>query len=369
MRIDRIDLYHVAMPLISPWRTAYGEDHVIESVLVRVTSGRHFGWGETCPLGTPTYSPEYAAGVFHVLKTWLAPRIVGQDIATGLQLQQSFGPIKGNSFAKAGIDLAWWDLHARMRNEPLYRTLGGVNGTITVGADFGVADSVDLLLEDVAKAVDAGFPRVKLKFRPDWDLPMVRAVRERFPKAVFHVDCNSGYRLEDAPLFQALDEFELAMIEQPLGNDDLVDHAQLQKMIRTPVCLDESVSSPDKARKAIALGSCQNINIKPARVGGMTNALVIHDLCVKHKIPCWVGGMLESAVGVAHCVALGTLPGFTYPGDIFPSTRFYREDLGTPDIVVSGKAQVAAREEPGIGVVPDADRLKRCTIQHAAIGG
>src|SRR5262245_59565677 len=225
MRIERIDLYRVAMPLLSPWRTAYGDDAVIESVLVRMTSDGESGWGESSPLTAPTYSPEWAAGVFQVARDFLAPRLVGQEVSSGARLQELLALVKGNPFAKAGLDLAWWDLHARQRGEPLYRLLGGTTPTVTVGADFGVQDSLDLLLEKVGTAVAAGFQRVKLKFRPGWDLPMVRAVREAFPNAVLHIDCNSGYTLDDVPLFQALDDFGLAMYEQPLAHDDLLDHA------------------------------------------------------------------------------------------------------------------------------------------------
>jgi len=368
-RIDRIDLYRVAMPLIYPWRTAYGEDYVIESVLVKMTSGNLVGWGETSPLAGPMYSPEWAAGVFQVARDWLGPRLIGQTIGSGVELQQQLALFKGNYFAKAGFDLAWWDLHAQALGQPLYRVLGGAGPNVIIGADFGVMDSVDELLPKIAEVVAAGFRRVKLKFRPGWDLPMLRAVRQRFPDTIFHIDCNSGYRLADAPLFRAIDEFNLAMIEQPLAHDDLLDHAELQKQIRTPICLDESMTSVDKARQALALGACRYVNIKPGRVGGLTIALAIHDLCHRAGIPCWVGGMLESAVGVAHCISLATLPGFTYPADIFPSSRFYREDLGVPEIALSGVSQVRASDKPGIGTTPHPDRLAKMTVEHAVIEG
>jgi O-succinylbenzoate synthase len=367
MRIDRIDLYRVAMPLITPWRTAYGEDAVVESVLVKMYSGDLIGWGEASPLATPTYSPEWAAGVFTVARNWLAPRLVGQHIASVAQLQQLLAVVKGNPFAKGGLDMAWWDLHARKQGQPLYRAIGGARSTITIGADFGVMDSVELLLKHVEEAVQAGLPRVKLKFRPGWDLAVVQAVRRAFPELVLHVDCNSAYRLEDAPLFAALDECRLAMIEQPLGHDDLIDHAALQKQIRTPICLDESIASVDRARQALAIGACRYINVKPGRVGGLTNALAIHELCSQHGIPCWVGGMLESSVGVAHCIALATLPNFTYPADIFASSRFYRQDLAEPEIVLSGRAQVSAQERPGIGTEPNSSRLAQLTLDHTVV--
>jgi o-succinylbenzoate synthase len=367
MRIDGIDLYRVAMPLISPWRTAYGEDAVIESVLVKMVSGEVSGWGETSPLSSPSYSPEYAAGVFYVLKTWLAPAIIGLDIHHASEMSQVFRHIKGNQFAKAGLDLAWWDLSARLLGQPLYRALGSDNRKVRVGADFGVGDSVEALLQEIGDALDAGLPRVKLKFRPGWDLPVVRAVRKAFPELVMHVDCNSAYRLTDLAMFEELDELKLAMIEQPLAHDDVVDHAALQRRIRTPICLDESVSGPDRARQAIELGSCQYINVKPGRVGGLTSALAIHDLCRQAGVGCWVGGMLESALGVSHSIALATLPGFTYPADIFPSSQFYRADLGKPEIRLSAAAEVQAAECPGIGVIPDGSRLAACTLDHVSL--
>jgi O-succinylbenzoate synthase len=367
MHIERIDLYRVAMPLISPWRTAYGDDAVIESVVVRMTSGSRVGWGEASPLAAPTYSPEWAAGVFQVARDWLAPRLVGRDVTSGAQLQELLALVKGNYFAKAGLDLAWWDLYAQEQGRPLYRVLGGTSPAVLVGADFGVQDTIDELLAKVGAALAAGFRRVKLKFRPGWDLPMVRAVRQAFPDAVLHIDCNSGYRLDDLPLFQALDEFRLAMFEQPLAHDDLLDHAELQRQVRTPVCLDESMTSVAKARKALAVGACRCVNIKPGRVGGLTNAVAIHDLCHRQGVPCWVGGMLESAVGAAHCIALATLPGFTYPADIFPSRTYYRQDLASPEIELSGPSEVRALDVSGIGTTPDPERLARVQREHAAI--
>jgi O-succinylbenzoate synthase len=367
MHIDRIDLYRVAMPLISPWRTAYGEDSVIESVLVQMTSGQMSGWGEASPLVAPTYSPEWAAGVFQVVRDWLAPRLVGQDVTSGELLQQLLSFVKGNPFAKASLDLAWWDLFAQQQGQPLYRVLGGVTPEVIVGADFGVQDTIEELLDKVAGAVTAGFRRVKLKFRPGWDLPVIRAVRRAFPETMLHIDCNSNYRLDNTPLFQALDEFNLAMYEQPLAHDDLLDHAALQRQVRTPVCLDESITSLDKARQALAIGACRYVNIKPGRVGGLTNAAAIHDLCHSQGVPCWVGGMLESAVGVAHCIALATLPGFTYPADIVPSQSYYRQDLGEPEITLSGVSQVRALERPGIGTVPEPERLALLQREHAVI--
>ncbi|MCY2967944.1 MAG: o-succinylbenzoate synthase [Planctomycetota bacterium] len=368
MRIDRIELFHVAMPLIYPWKTAYGEDVACHSVLCRLTSGSVHAWGESAPLTAPCYSPEWGGGIFHCAKEWLAPALLGREIPSGDALQEHLAVYKGNPFAKALLDTAWWNLQSRLTNTPLHRLLGASRDEVTVGADFGVMDSFDDLLTAIDGAVAARFPRVKLKFRPGWDIPMLTAVRKRFPDPVFHIDCNSGYRLDDLPLFQQIDEFRLAMIEQPLPHDDLLDHAQLQSKIRTPVCLDESITHPRHVVQAIAQKSCQYVNVKPGRVGGLTNAVKIHNICQQAGIPCWVGGMLESALGAGLCVSLAMLDNFTYPADIFPSSRFYHEDLcerplelirlsdGTPGV----KAEPTPEPHPG--------RLEKLCVELAKLG-
>lgn len=260
-------------------------------------------------------------------------------------------------------------MHARQLGQPLWKLLGGVREEVDVGADFGVMDHLEELLTVVGGAVAQGFKRVKLKFRPGWELEMVRAVRKRFPDTTIHIDCNSGYSLRDAPMFQALDDLQLAMIEQPLAHDDLIAHAKLQELLRTPICLDESITSLAKAQKAVQIRACGWINIKPGRVGGLTPALKIHDFCQQKGIPCWVGGMLESAVGASHCLALATLPNIRYPSDIFPSQRFYKEDLAQPEIRLSGPSQVCATNRSGIGCDPNPDRLKRYQQDYARLQG
>jgi len=371
MHIDKIELYHVAMPLIYPWRTAYGEDKSIDSLLVKLISGNEYGWGETTPFAAPCYSPEWTSGVFHLLKQWLAPAIVGREIENPQQLDESLAHYKGNPFAKAGLDTAWWVLDSKLRNLPLHRALGGQRDRIDVGADFGVMDSVDDLIEAVGTAVDSRFKRVKLKFRPGWDVDMLAAVRSEFPDLTIHIDCNSGYRLDDLPLFRKIDKFNLAMIEQPLAHDDLVDHAKLAKQIDTPICLDESVNSLGRAQQAIELESCRWVNIKPGRVGGLTAARAIHDLCREAGIGCWVGGMLESGVGASLCVALATLENFTYPADIFPSSRFYEQDLANPTVEIAagdtGPPQVEAPNVAGIEPQPVDERIERHCVDRAVI--
>lgn len=368
MRLDRIELYHVRMPLIAPWRTAYGQDDAVHSVLCRLTSGSVHAWGESAPLAAPCYSPEWASGVFAVARDWMGPALLGRDITSGDDLQEALRMFKGNPFAKALFDTAWWALASRIEGRPLHEALGATRRAVAVGADFGVQGSVDELLTLVGGAVEQRYPRIKLKFCPGWDVEMLTAVRAAFPDATLHIDCNSGYRLDDAPLFEALDACGLAMIEQPLQHDDLSDHAALQQRLATPICLDESVTSVRRAEQAIALGSCRYVNVKPGRVGGLTPAVRIHDRCSAAGVPCWVGGMLESALGAGLCAALAMLDNFTYPADVFPSTRFYHEDLCDPPSELG-------RDAAGVPTVealdhlpePNAKRLARWTVQRAVL--
>lgn len=366
MRIERIELRHVAMPLIEPWRTAYGEDAEVHSILCRLSSDGVSAWGESSPLAAPCYSPEWAGGVFAVANQWMAPRLLGQTVDSGSQLQQRLALFKGNPFAKAAFDVAWWCLESRIREQPLHQLLGANRQRVPVGADFGVCDELEHLLEAVDQAVADRYPRIKLKFRPGWDLPMLEAVRERQPTHPIHIDCNSGYRLADLELFRRIDELALEMIEQPLAHDDLFDHAELQRSLRTTVCLDESIHSPDAARRALAMESCRCINVKPGRVGGLTPALAIHQLCLEQGVQSWVGGMLESATGASVCAALAMLDGFTYPADIFPSSRFYHDDLADqPLTLTTDDAGVPCVAAPERIPQPDPQRLKALTVQHA----
>ena len=367
MRIERIELFHVAMPLVRPFRTSLGAWDTVESVLVKMTSGGLSGWGESAPGSVPDYCPEYAAGAFALIRDVLAPRLLGGDLASGEQLQQALAGIRGNRFAKAALDLAWWDLHARRLDRPLWKLLGGQSPTVRVGADLGVQDSLERLGELVDAAVADGFPRLKLKIEPGRDVDVVAAVRETHPDLTVHVDGNSAYSLADVDLFRRLDDFGLAMIEQPLANDDLIDHAELRRQVRTPICLDESIDSPAAAAKAIRIGACDWINIKHGRVGGVTAALAIHDLCRAAGVGNWIGGMLESAVGQAFATALATLDNVRYPSDIFPSSRFYAADLGDPPLVLAGAGLAAAAEAPGIAAAPHPARLVERTSQHAVI--
>ena len=368
MKIQSIDIYWVKLPLAFVWRTSYADQHYTDTILVRMEGEGHYAWGESCPPYIPGYSADHTLATFHTVREHMAPRIIGQDIESVQDLLDRIAFVKGNQFARAALEIAWWVLDAKRRGLPLHKTLGGTRDRVAVGADFGVQDSVDILLQKIQGAIDQGFPRIKLKFRPGWDLPMVEAVRSTFPRFTFHIDCNAAYTPADTELFRKLDRYYLAMIEQPLADDgmSLINHADLQKRIETPVCLDESALSLAHVQAAIRLGSCKVVNIKMARVGGLMASRDIQALCAEHEIPCWVGGMLESAIGGAICAELATLPNFTYPGDIFPSSYFYTNDVGKPEIVLSGPGEVATSQVPGIAQEPDSDLLKKWTAEHVS---
>ena len=368
MRIDRIDVYHVSMPLIYPWRTAYGEDADVHSVLVRMTSGEHEGWGETTPLRAPTYSPETAMSAYQVISEFIAPVLVGREFQTAHELLAAYNWIKGNPFAKAGPEIAWWMLKANIEGRPLHQLLGGTFRKVDAGADFGVQDSIDMLLEKIQGAVDRGFKRVKLKVRPgSWDLEVLQAVRATFPGQVFHIDCNSGYTLDDIDFCKKVDKLGLAMIEQPLHHTDLLEHAELQKQIETPICLDESITSVRAFEWALKLGACRILNIKMGRVGGLSVAVKLHQMARDAGIPCWVGGMLESGIGAGISIELATLDNFTYPSDLFPSSFFYRQDLVSPETALNDDCSFTPSRVPGTPYKPVLERVEKAAVLSQTI--
>ena len=361
MYIDAIETYYVVLPLREPFRTAYGEDAAIHAVLVRMQSGDVEGWGEVVPLYAPTYSPETATSAYFLITELFAPLLVGQDLETAEELLDRLSPFKGNPLAKAGLESAWWVLRSIMAERPLHRLLGGESRPVEAGADIGILDSYDTLLETIQTAVERGLRRVKLKVRPGWDLEMLQIVRSIFPWLTVHIDCNAGYSLADLPFFKAADKLELAMIEQPLFHTDLFDHAELQGQLDTPICLDESITSVRTFQLALRLGSCRILNIKYGRVGGLSVALKLHDMAREAGMPCWVGGMLESGLGVGINVELATLPNFTYPGDLFESSRFAEPDLTEPQVQVKDDGTLTPSAGPGT-----AYKIVRQRVEHAA---
>ena len=367
MRIDSIEIRHVAHPMREAWTTAYGSDAAVHGVMVRLRSGRHEGWAEANPLELPTYTPEYAAGAFQVVSTVMAPLVLGRTLESADAVTDALAEFKGNNFAKAALEMAWWNLRSAVTGRPLHALLGGSAREVEVGEALGLTSSLDDLLARIQGAFDAGYRRIKLKVRPERDLAMLQEVRRAFPHGQFHIDGNCGYSLDDMPMFEKLDALGLTMIEQPLGYGDLVEHAKLQRAIATPICLDESCQSVAAARAAIELGSCRIMNIKPPRVGGLGNSLRILALCEEAGIPCWVGSMLESAVGTATNLAFASLPAITLPCDAFPSARFYPEDITRDPLALSSPGMMRPVDAPSPAFAPDPDRLARRTLRAATL--
>ena len=367
MRIDRVELRIVRLPLVRTFRTSSSTKGHIDHILVRaIADGGLEGWGESASPSDPYYCPETTETCWHILKDFLAPRVVGRDWETIDDLIALFGPIKGNNFARAGLEMAAWDALATREGRPLAALLGGSRAEIHSGVSLGIEEDLGSLLDQVDRYVDEGYRRIKLKIAPGWDVAPVRAVRERHPDVPLQVDANSAYTLADLATFRALDDFGLLLIEQPLAHDDIVDHAELQAAIRTPVCLDESIHSAEDARKALDLGSCRVINIKVSRVGGLREARRIHDLCRSREVPVWCGGMHEFGIGRAANVAIASLPGFTLPGDVSGSDKYYREDLVEPP-VSAARGAVAVPIGPGLGHRPILARIEASTLRSLTI--
>ena len=367
MRLNNIEIFHVKMPITEPWVTAYGRQSAIESVLVHLEFDNATGWGECSPAPIPSYNSEYAAGSFHIAKNILAPLLIGIDIQSSAELNELFRPLKGHQFTKAAFDCAWWDAFAQSKKRPLWDVIGGVNKNVAVGADLPVQPSPNNLLKKVGDAERQGFKRVKIKFNRECTAGMIADVRDAFPDLLIHIDCNSGFSLDDESLFLELDQLGLSMIEQPLAYDDLFYHSKLQSKLITPICLDESITSVDRALKAITMGACGWINIKTSRVGGLSNAIEIHDLCRKNDMPVWVGGMLESAVGQGFSLALATMNNVRYPCDIFPSRRFYEKDLAFPEIVLEEPGIVVAPSRSGAGFSPKKEAIRAASLDSAKL--
>ncbi len=349
MKIEHIQVRHVRLPLRRPFETSFGRTTHKEFLLVSVSAGGVTGHGECVADSDPYYLPETNQTVLHVLRDFLVPLAFGLEIAHPRELPGAFARVRGHEMAKAALEMAVWELHARREGVPLYRVLGGRGGQIATGVSIGLQPTTAGLLERVVEEVAAGYRRVKIKIKPGHDRDLVAAVRARFPDLPLMVDANSAYTLADAGLFGEMDRYSLTMIEQPLAWDDMVDHAALQRRIRTPVCLDESIHSGEDARRALALGACRVINIKAGRVGGFAGSLAVHDVCRGASVPVWCGGMLESGIGRLANVHLQTLPGFTLPGDTSASARYFEEDLVEPPVVVSPSGTIDVPEGPGIG--------------------
>lgn len=366
LRIERVELHHVELPLVHPFETSFGREDTRPCILVTVHADGLVGWGECGALAGPWYSSETIETAWHVLRDFLIPVVLDQEVAEPADVVARYQRVRGHPMARAGLESAVWDLLARDWGISLADMLGGQRDRVPVGVSLGIEPTLDALLDRVTQYIGEGYSRVKLKIKPGWDVEVVRAVREHWPDLRFQVDANSAYTLADAPVFQELDQFDLLLIEQPLHHDDIVDHARLQAQIRTPLCLDESIHSPEHARWALDIRACRVINIKVGRVGGLMAARQIHDLCAEQGVPVWCGGMLETNVGRAANVALATLPNFTLPGDISASARYFHQDIAEPNFVLNEDSTLSVPSGPGLGVCVIPERLAAARLRHYA---
>jgi O-succinylbenzoate synthase len=361
IKIDGVEMRLIRLPLLEPFETSFGKIDSRLIFLLSLQSDGARGWGEVVAEEEPRYSYETVRTAFHVIRDFFAPELLKKPI-TGLDdLAQRLAPFRGHNMAKAGLELAFMDLLGQVRQQSLSTLVGGDRKRVDVGVSLGIQPTLSKLVQRVDHYLDLGYQRIKLKIKPGWDIDVVDEVRRRHPEILLSVDANSAYTLDDVDHLTQLDSFNLLMIEQPLHNDDLVDHAKLQKTMRTPLCLDESIVSERHARLALELDSCRIINIKVGRVGGYSQALGIHDLCLAQSVPGWCGGMLESGIGRAHNLALASLPGFTLPGDISASGRYFERDIVTPGVTVDADGTVAVPDGPGLGLDVDLGFIERLT--------
>ena len=362
MKITQINLYHLRMPLVSAFETSFGRIHNRDCVLVEVFADGMVGYGE-CPADRdPGYSYETIGTALHILQDFIIPAVLGLEITNAEDLQKRMAFVRGHLMAKAGLEMALWDMLGKAYGKSLREMLGGVHQSVEVGVSVGLQESPHRLVEVVQEYIKLGYQRVKIKIKPGRDVGDADKVRREFPQLRLQVDANSAYTLESAASLAPLDELGLLLIEQPLAEDDLWDHSQLQARFKTPICLDESITSPRLARQALEMKSCRVINIKPGRVGGLSQGQAIHDLCREQGIPVWCGGMLETGVGRASNLAMASLPGFTLPGDISATDRYYDEDITTERFVLNPDSTITVPDTPGLGVSIDSAALKRATL-------
>ena len=369
--LDRVDLFLVRLPMARPFTSSSHTETFQTHILIRArTADGAEGWGECAAQPDPYYSPETFETAWHILERFVVPGVLGRVWEHPDEAATAWGLVRGNPMARAGMEMACWDLYSRALGLPLAQAIGGTQRSIESGVSLGLEPTVEGLLEQIERFVGEGYRRVKVKIGPGRDLQYLRAIRDRWPELPLMADANSAYSLEepaDIAALEAIDELGLTMIEQPLAHDDFVDHAQLQKRLKTAICLDESIGSAEDARKAIELGSCRVINVKVARAGGISEAKRMHDVCRERGIPVWCGGMHEFGVGRAANIALNSLPGFTVPGDISGSDKAYALDLVDPPIRAHDGLVTVPLDRPGLGFEPNLERIRAATVRELTL--
>lgn len=368
MIIASVELREIRLPLIHFFETSFGRTTERRILLVRVTDTEGAeGWGECTAGEGPFYCDEWIETAWPTIRTFLAPMCIGKEIDTAGATWELIKAVRGHRMAKAAIENACWDLAAKRLNEPLWKHLGGTHAEIPCGVSIGIQNTPEALIEKIQTELTAGYQRIKIKIKPGWDLKIIARVRDKFPEIRLMADANSAYTLADVALFKELDQYGLMMVEQPLAHDDIFDHAELQRQIQTPVCLDESIHSSEDAEHAIGLGAGRIINLKLGRVGGHAQAKKVERVCRENNIPVWCGGMLESGIGRAHNIAMATLAGFTLPGDVSASSRYWTEDIIDPLVTVSPTGTITAPDKAGIGFEVDQPRIDSLTVRTELI--
>ena len=363
-----IELIEIQLPLIHFFETSFGRTYERRIILVRVEDADGAeGWGEVTCGEWPGYSDEWTDSAWVTIEKILAPMAIGREFESAADIWNAFLKVRGHRMSKAAIETACWDLEAKKLSVPLWKHLGGTRDQIECGVSIGIQDSIEQLFEKIQTELDAGYKRIKIKISPKWDFDVIRQVREHFGEIRLMADANSAYTLNDIDLFKRMDEFGLMMFEQPLAHDDMLDHATLQQEIKTPICLDESIHSPDDARQAIEIGACRIINVKLGRVGGHAQAKLVEETCRNAGIPVWCGGMLESGIGRAHNIAMSTLDGFALPGDVSASQRYWHSDIISPEVEVTPGGMIIAPAPPGIGFEVRRDEIAKVTTRRAEI--
>lgn len=364
MHIERIELRYIQLPLKHHFETSAIRSFQRDTILVTVFADGEEGWGESPIEDGPWYSPETLETAWHVQRDFLVPMLMGKRLRTATEAFDRMALVRGHNMAKTGLEQALWDVEARQKGISVAQLLGSANPRIESGVSVGIQDTLAELLDLVEGYLIEGYRRIKVKIKPGWDVEIVQELRRRWPEVPLMVDANSVYTLEDADHLAALDGFDLMMIEQPLAYDDIYQHSLLQRRLRTPLCLDESIHTPAHALAALELGSCRIINIKPGRVGGLAQARCIHDLCQERGVPVWCGGLLEVGVGRAHNVAIASLPGYSLPGDVSASKRYFERDVIKPPFSLNPDGTIDVPQGPGIGVEVDRQFVDELTIRR-----
>jgi len=365
VKLNSVELHRIKLTLVAPFETSFGVQTERDVLLLKAITDAGEGWGECVAGEEPTYSSEYVEGAQEVLIRHLIPRLLNREISLA-DVARILRPIHGHKMAKAALEMAMLDAELRADGKSFGQFFGATRTAVDCGVSVGIHSSIPELLQTVGGYLDAGYRRIKLKIKPGWDVEPVRAVRERFGDVPLQVDANTAYSLADAKHLAELDRFDLLLIEQPLPEEEVLAHAKLARTVKTPICLDESITSAQAAADAIELGACRVINIKPGRVGGYLEGRKIHDVCVERGIPVWMGGMLETGIGRAGNVAMAAMPGFTLPGDTSASDRYYHRDITEPFVLQDGRLKVPTR--PGLGVTVDHEYLDSITFWSGTLG-